>query len=81
MASENKNNGRNHHFELDKKWFYVATGNVWCWVGEDIMTKQDIEIIKNIPVRSKRYITKVMYLTVVSRPIKELDFDGKLYIT
>ena len=81
MASENKDNRWNHHFDLDEKWFYVATGNGWCWVSDDVMTKADIELIKNIPVRSKRYITKVMYLTVVSRPIVELDFDGKLYIT
>jgi hypothetical protein len=38
------------------------------------------QAIKNIPVRSKRYITKVMFLTVVGRPIPELDHDGKLYI-
>jgi hypothetical protein len=81
MGSEHKNNRWKRHFDLDEKWFYVATGNGWCWVSEDIMTKQYIELIKNIPVRSKRYSTKVMYLTVVSRPIKELEFDGKLYIT
>ena len=70
MGSKHKNNRWKDHFDLDEKWFYVATGNGWCWVSEDIMTKQNIELIKNIPVRSKRYITKVMYLTVVSRPVK-----------
>ena len=39
-----------------------------------------LQAIKNIPVRSKRYITKVMFLTVVGRPVPELDHDGKLYI-
>jgi hypothetical protein len=50
MGSEHKNNRWKHHFDLDEKWFYVATGNGWCWVSEDIMTKQDIELIKNIPM-------------------------------
>lgn len=69
-----------NHFDLDEKWFYVVSTNGWVWVCEDRMTKQDIEDLKNIPVRSKRYVTKVMFITVVGRPIPELEFDGKLYI-
>ena len=40
------------------------------------------KLIKRLPVQSKRYITKVMFLPAVARPIFAADgsvlFDGKV---
>ena len=80
MASENIKNRWVHHYDLDEKWFFVVTCDQWVWVCDDRMTPEEIMAIKNVPVRSKRFITKVMFLTVVGRPCKIINSDGKVYI-
>ena len=51
--------------DIDEKWFYVVVIKGFVWVLPDYMDPSDI---CSIPVASKRYITKVMFLIAVSRP-------------
>jgi len=58
-------NERYHSWvDLDEKWFYVVRIKGFVWILPDFM---DEKHIKRLPVQSKRYITKVMYLCAVAR--------------
>ena len=65
--------------DVDEKWFYVVRVKGFVWVLPGYM---DADKIKKIPVQSKRYITKVMFLVAVARPVYDVDgtclFDGKV---
>ena len=52
--------------DLDEKWFYCVRIKGFVWILPEYMSAK---LIKRLPVQSKRYITKVMFLTVVARPI------------
>ena len=78
--------GARHHKEryhawidIDEKWFYVVRVKGWVWILPDYMDEKQL---KRLPVQSKRYITKVMFLTAVARPIFAQDgtciFNGKV---
>ncbi|XP_074303338.1 uncharacterized protein LOC141637811 [Silene latifolia] len=60
---------------MDEKWFYVTDDNekVYIVEGEELPYRS---------CQSKRYITKVMFMCAVSRPIysaaEECLFDGKI---
>lgn len=59
--------------------FYVVRIKGFVWILPEFM---DEDKIKNLPVQSKRYITKVMFLVAVAKPIfdemGECIFDGKV---
>ena len=65
--------------DIDEKWFFVVRCRGWVWILPDHM---DPDTCRRLPVQSKRYITKVMFLTAVARPIFDSDgkciFDGKV---
>jgi hypothetical protein len=71
-----------YHFDIDEKLFYCKTANGYVWTLPDHMTEAEQNAIKTKKVWSKRYITKVMIMTAVGRPVHKdlLDFSGKLYI-
>ena len=71
-----------YHFDIDEKLFYCQTGNGYVWTLPDHMTEDEMNAIKTKKVWSKRYITKVMIMTAVGRPMhtNTVDFDGKLFI-
>ncbi|XP_074313741.1 uncharacterized protein LOC141648934 [Silene latifolia] len=60
---------------MDEKWFFITDDNekVYVVVGEELPYRS---------CQSKRYITKVMFMCAVSRPIYSADeeclFDGKI---
>ncbi|XP_074318811.1 uncharacterized protein LOC141655641 [Silene latifolia] len=60
---------------MDEKWFYITYGGHKFYVveGEELSYRS---------CQSKRYITKVMFMCAISRPIysetEELLFDGKI---
>ena len=70
------------HFDIDEKLFYCQTANGYVWTLPDHMTSEEINALRQKKVWSKRYITKVMIITAVGRPIHSelVDFDGKLFI-
>jgi hypothetical protein len=65
--------------DVDEKWFYVVRVKGFVWVLPGYMNADDV---KSIPVQSKRYITKVMFLVAIARPVYsdsgECLFDGKV---
>ena len=65
--------------DVDEKWFYVVRVKGFVWVLPGYM---DVDKVKQIPVQNKRYITKVMFLVAVTRPVYAEDgtciFDGKV---
>lgn len=65
--------------DIDEKWFFVVRVRGFVWILPDHM---DPDTCLRLPVQSKRYITKVMFLTAVARPIFNEDgsvlFDGKV---
>jgi len=65
--------------DLDEKWFYCVRIKGFVWILPEYMSRK---MIKRLPVQSKRYITKVMFLTAVARPIFAEDgslvWDGKV---
>ena len=65
--------------DIDEKWFYVVRCRGFVWILPNHM---DPDTCRRLPVQSKRYITKVMFLTAVARPIFDSDgkviFDGKV---
>jgi hypothetical protein len=59
---------------IDEKWFYLTRGEQSYYLDAD-------EELPYRAVKSKRYITKVMFMAAVMRPITEngvVIFDGKL---
>ncbi|XP_074282826.1 uncharacterized protein LOC141607373 [Silene latifolia] len=60
---------------MDEKWFYITEGNETVYVVEG-------EELPHRSCQSKRYITKMMFMCAVSRPIYGEDgeciFDGKI---
>ncbi|XP_074289263.1 uncharacterized protein LOC141614415 [Silene latifolia] len=60
---------------MDEKWFYITEDNETVYVVEG-------EELSHRSCQSKRYITKVMFMCAVSRPIYGEDgeciFDGKI---
>ncbi|XP_074298727.1 uncharacterized protein LOC141629652 [Silene latifolia] len=60
---------------MDEKWFYITEDNETVYVVEG-------EELPHRCYQSKRYITKVMFMCAVSRPISGEDgeciFDGKI---
>ncbi|KAF0735363.1 hypothetical protein Ae201684P_022447 [Aphanomyces euteiches] len=76
--------GQNHSFDsmydtvhVDEKWFYLTkvNGKYYVYDDEDLPTRH---------IRSKRHMTKVMFLAAVARPRYDYKrremFDGKLGI-
>ena len=61
------------------KVVYVVRVKGFVWVLPGYM---GADKIKKNPVQSKRYITKVMFLVAVARPVYDIDgsclFDGKV---
>ncbi|XP_074302889.1 uncharacterized protein LOC141637225 [Silene latifolia] len=64
-----------NQIHIDEKWFYITKTTDSFYILSD-------EVPPNRSCQSKRYITKVMFMSVVSRPIYEKDgellFDGKI---
>ena len=81
-ATEQLHNRWHYHFDIDEKLFYCKTANGYVWTLPNHMTEAEQHAIKTKNVWSKRYITKVMIMTAVGRPVHNdlVDFDGKLYI-
>ena len=52
--------------DVDEKWFYVVRIKGFVWILPDYM---DAKHIQRLPVQSKRYITKVMYLCALARHV------------
>lgn len=65
--------------DVDEKWFYVVRVKGFVWILPDYM---DACKVKALHVHSKRYITKVMFIVAVARPMYnefgECIFDGKV---
>eukprot|EP00966_Prymnesium_polylepis_P248468 5744968-Prymnesium_polylepis.3 len=68
-AQENKDNDWLDHVDLDEKWFYVWSNRV------KHKLPPGVKRIKS-PIKSKRYIGKIMQLTAIARPRPEHKFDG-----
>ncbi|KAK9682246.1 hypothetical protein RND81_10G060800 [Saponaria officinalis] len=68
-------NEMNNTVHIDEKWFYITQDNQKIYIV-------DGEELPHRSCQSKRYITKVMFMCAVSRPIYdvegELVFDGKI---
>jgi hypothetical protein len=81
-ATGQLNNRWHYHFDIDEKLFYCKTANGYVWTLPDHMTEAQQNAIKAKRVWSKRYITKVMIMTAVGRPVHNdlLGFNDKLYI-
>ncbi|KAK9706415.1 hypothetical protein RND81_07G122800 [Saponaria officinalis] len=66
-----------HVIHIDEKWFYMTKPSCKYYIGSN-----ETEPYRSC--KSKRYITKVMFLAAVSRPTYEENgdvlFDGKLGI-
>ena len=79
FGSKYSDNRWKYWVDVDEKWFYVVRVKGFVWILPGYM---DVDKIKQIPVQSKRYITKVMFLVAVSRPVYNEDgvcvFDGKV---
>ncbi|OWZ09559.1 hypothetical protein PHMEG_00017719 [Phytophthora megakarya] len=62
---------------IDEKWFYMTEADRTVYMSPD-------ETPPHRTVQSKRFITKVMFMTAVMRPVYDgndiLLFDGKLGI-
>jgi hypothetical protein len=65
------------HVRVDEKWFYLTTVKKRFYAYED-------EVVPTRYLKSKRFITKVMFLAAVARPRydshRKCMFDGKLGI-
>lgn len=65
--------------DIDEKLFYVVRVKGCVWVLPGYI---DPDKVKRIPVQSKRYITKVMFLVAIARSVYAADgsciFDGKV---
>ncbi|XP_074300456.1 uncharacterized protein LOC141631721 [Silene latifolia] len=66
-----------HIIHIDEKWFYMTNPKCRYYIGSN-------EALPYRSCKSKRYITKIMFLAAVSRPTYkengEVLFDGKLGI-
>ena len=64
---------------MDEKWFYTVRIKGYVWILPGYMDPDDIQAIR---VESKRYITKIMCLVAVAKPVYgvdgELRFSGKV---
>lgn len=65
--------------DIDEKWFYVVCLKGFVWYLPDYMDLSTVQL----PVESKRYIQKIMFLCAVAKPIYDDDgtclFDGKAW--
>ena len=70
-ATRNKKNKWRRHVDLDEKWFYVYShsGKLKLPPGVDK---------PRTPIKSKRFIGKVMMLLGIARPEPKQGFDGKV---
>ncbi|KAK9697442.1 hypothetical protein RND81_08G037800 [Saponaria officinalis] len=74
-TTEIKFNETSHIIHMDEKWFFITNDNHKYYLanGEELPYRS---------CQSKRYITKVMFMCAVSRPVYspegELLFDGKI---
>jgi hypothetical protein len=70
-SKKHKTNKWRLHVDMDEKWFYVYShsGKLKLYAG---MEKP------RTPIKSKRFIGKVMMLIAIARPVPEHDFDGKI---
>ena len=72
-------NERYHNWiDLDEKWFYVVRIKGFVWILPDYM---DAKHIQRLPVQSKRYITKVMYLCAVARLVANVSMFRFSYVS
>ena len=71
FAQANRQNRWHKHVDIDEKWFYATSmrRKLKVPLGEKRPT---------IPVKSKRFIPKVMVLTAIARPSSKHNFDGKV---
>lgn len=67
--------------DVDEKWFYVVSLKGFVWFLPDYMDLSAVQL----PVQSKRYIQKIMFLCAVAKPIYDKSgacvFDGKAHTT
>jgi len=59
------------HVEIDEKWFYGGSLNGRIHVPKGMLAHRR-------PVRSKRFIPKVLVITAVAKPNATYNFDGRI---
>jgi hypothetical protein len=80
-CSKDKEGKEFYYCFMDEKWFYIFTSrkktkNLPPAPGENF----DEVFIVARKVRSRRFVTKVMFMGVVAPPHPEHDFDGKIFL-
>ena len=79
FGTQHLQNRWDNWIDVDEKWFYVVSIKGFVWFLPDYMDPADMQL----PVESKRYITKIMFLCAVAKPIYDPAsgaclFDGKV---
>ena len=71
FAKDCEKNKWHRHVDIDEKWFYATSLRRKLKLPDGVKRP-------TMPVKSKRFIPKVMVLTAIARPCSKHKFDGKV---